>query len=140
MIILYKSIIIAVDDSKNALRAVKEVINFNTTDIHVTLVHVKDAKATRDSLLHTRDAISEKQEAMNWLQHSLDFLEDNDIRYEVKLIHGLVKETLLDEINNGNYDVVLIGRTGKNIIKDFIVGSVSKRIIKAANIPVLVVN
>ena len=140
MIILYKSIIIAVDDSKNARRAVKEVINFNTTNIHVTLVHVKDVKATRDSLLHTRDEISEKQEAMNWLQLSLDFLEDNDIRYEVKLIHGLVKETLLDEINNGNYDVVLIGRTGKNIIKDFIVGSVSKSVIKAANIPVLVVN
>ena len=140
MIILYKSIIIAVDDSKNARRAVKEVINFNTTDIHVTLVHVKDAKATRDSLLHKRDAISEKQEAMNWLQHSLDFLEDNDIRYEVKLLHGLIEETLLDEINNGSYDVVLIGRTGKNIIKDFIVGSVSKRIIKASNIPVLVVN
>lgn len=140
MIILYKSIIIAVDDSKNARRAVKEVINFNTTNIRVTLVHVKDPKATRDSLLHTRDEISEKQEVMNWLQHSLDFLKDNDIRYEIKLIHGLVEESLLDEINNGNYDVVLIGRTGKNIIKDFIVGSVSKKIIKAANIPVLVVN
>lgn len=140
MIILYKSIIIAVDDSKNALRAVKEVINFNTTDIHVTLVHVKDAKATRDSLLHNRDTISEKQETLNWLQLSLDFLEDNDIRYEVKLLHGLIEETLLDEINNGSYDVVLIGRTGKSIIKDFIVGRVSKRIIKASNIPVLVVN
>ena len=140
MIILYKSIIIAVDDSKNARRAVKEVINFNTTNIHVTLVHVKDAIATRDSLLHKRDAISEKQEALNWLQLSLDFLEDNDIRYEVKLLHGLIEETLLDEINNGSYDVVLIGRTGKNIIKDFIVGSVGKRIIKASNIPVLVVN
>ncbi|CAD2072408.1 universal stress protein [Phocicoccus pinnipedialis] len=137
---MYKSIFIATDASKNALRAVKEVIHLNCTDIHVTLVYVKDARATRDSILHDEESISHKEKVLNALQESIDFLEDNDIRYEVKLLHGEVHEVLIEKMNNGNYDVAIIGRTGKSILKDLMIGSVSKKMIKAANIPVLVVN
>lgn len=136
---MYKSIFIATDESNNALRAVKEVLNFNHGDIHVTLVYVKDARATRDSVLHTDEAMSEKKHILDTLQKAIAFLEDNAVRFEVKLLHGEVSDSLIQEMNNGSYDVALIGRTGKGIFKDLMIGSVSKKIIKAADIPVLVV-
>lgn len=136
---MYKSIFIATDDSKNSLRAVKEVLNFNYKEVNVTLVHVKDARATRNTILHLDATVSEKKDTLDVLQEATNFLENNGIHYDIKLLHGEVSESLIKEMNNGNYDVALIGRTGKSIFKELMIGRVSKKVLKAAEIPVLVV-
>ncbi len=154
-----QKILIAVDDSDNAQRAVAFVAKTFSTDNNVTLINVMMDTASlcdMDSPELTplfkshqtsfcaledkkRELVKEAMEKARGILLEIGFPSDNiNIKIEDKR-RGVARD-ILSEAEKG-YDVVVIGRRGLSGIKEFFLGSVSQKVFNGAkNLSVLVVN
>jgi len=154
-----QKILIAVDDSDNAQRAVAFVAKTFSTDNNVTLINVMMDTASlcdMDSpeltpLFKTHQtsfcSLEDKKrelvkEAMGKAREILleaGFSSENVITKIEDKRRGVARD-ILTEAEKG-YDLVVIGRRGLSSIREFFLGSVSQKVFHGAkNISVLVVN
>lgn len=154
-----KKILIALDDSENALRAVEYVANSFNTDHSITLFSVVlDTPAICDmnSPSLTPYFLSQKETfclledqkkllAKEALQKAKELLlkagfEERKVTIKVVdkkkgIARGIVNEA------NADYDTIVLGRRGLSSIKEFFLGSVPLKVLQSAgNISVLLVN
>ncbi len=66
-------------------------------------------------------------------------IKEAGVEYTTKLRHGHPAEQILQEIERGNYDLIVIGARGRSRLTRFLLGSVSYRVLEHATIPVLIV-
>ena len=154
-----KKILLAIDDSENARRAVEFVANFFAPDNKITLFNVIPDTATLcamnspgltpyfTSQLSSFCLLEEKKkklvnEAMQKAKRILldaKFEEKNiTIKSEIKK-SGIARDIIREA--KAGYDVVVMGKRGLSGIKDFILGSVSQKVFNTVkDISVLVVD
>lgn len=154
-----KKILVAFDDSENAMRAVEYIASSFSKDQEVTLMSIiPDTAAICD--MNSPSLIPYFQER----QASFCTIED----HKKELVHealGKAKDTLIaagfDQQNittkvqtkdkgvvrdiikeaDSGYDTIVVGRKGHAKVKDFILGSVSQKILNLAkDISVIVVD
>ena len=156
---MIKKVLVAIDDSENAIRAVEFIANSFTTDNKITLFNViPDTAAlcemnspeltpyfksqqTSFCLLEEkkRELVNQAvQKAKNILMDA-GFDEANiTVKSEFKT-SGVARD-IVKEAESG-YNVIVMGRRGVSGIKEFILGSVSQKVFNLAkDISVLVVN
>jgi len=61
------------------------------------------------------------------------------ISYTDKVVVGVPADEVLQEQEEGGYDLLVIGSRGMGEVKGWILGSVSTRVVRYAKCPVLVV-
>jgi len=154
-----KKILLAIDDSENARRAVEFVANFFAPGNKITLFNVIPDTATLcamnspgltpyfTSQLSSFCLLEEKKkklvnEAMQKAKRILldaKFEEKNiTIKSEIKK-SGIARDIIREA--KAGYDVVVMGKRGLSGIKDFILGSVSQKVFNTVkDISVLVVD
>ena len=154
-----KKILIAVDDSENAMRAVEYVADSFSKENSITLFSIvldtpaicdmnspsltpyflsqKDAFCTVEDQkkLLVKDALKKAKEVLL----EAGFKEDNiTVKLEDKK-KGIARG-IVDEANSG-YDTIVLGRRGVSGIKEFVLGSVAMKVLhSAADTSVLLVN
>ena len=154
-----KNLLVAVDDSENALRAVEFVADFFTSDNNVTLFSVVQDTATlcemnspeltpyftaqQSSFCLLED---KKKELVNEaLQKAKDVLmeagfDGDKITIKLELKKRGVARDIINEAKSG-YDAIVMGRRGLAGVKDFILGTISQKVFSAAkDISVVFVN
>jgi len=154
-----KKILVAIDDSENAGRAVKFVTNFFTPDTKVTLFSVlQDTAALCEmnspeltpyftSQQSSFCLLEEKKKELvtEALQTNKNILieagfEETNITIKANLKKSGVARDIIKESQDG-YSVIVLGRRGLSGIKEFILGSISHKVFNSAkDISVLVVN
>ena len=154
-----KKILVAIDDSENAMRAVEFIANLFTTDSKITLFNViQDTAALceMDSPELTPYFKSQqssfclleekKQELVNQaVQKAKEILMDAGFEEKNITVKSVIKKRgiardIIKEAQAG-YNAIVLGRRGLSGIKDFILGSVSQKVFNSAkDISVLVVN
>jgi len=154
-----KKILVAIDDSENAMRAVEFIANLFTTDNKITLFNViQDTAAlcemnspeltpyfkSQQSSFCTLE--EKKQKLVNQaLQKAREILMDtgfdeNSITIKSEIKKNGVARDIVKEAQSG-YNVIVLGRRGVSGIKDFILGSISQKVFNSAkDISVLFVN
>ena len=154
-----KKILVAIDDSENAIRAVEFVANSFTADNRITLFNVVQDTATMcemnspeltpyfTSQQSSFCLLEEKKkklvnEAMQKAKRILlnaKFEEKNiTIKSEIKK-RGIARDIIREA--KAGYNVVVMGKRGLSGIKDFILWSVSQKVSNTAkDISVLVVD
>lgn len=153
-----KKILIPIDDSENALRAVAFVASTFAADNQITLLNVMLDTATlcnMDSpelipLFKVQQAsfcaLEDKKrelvkEAMKKSKEHLvnaGFSTDN-ISIKIQDKHSGVARDILTEAEKG-YDLIVIGRRGMSGIKEFFMGSISQKVLNGAkDVSVLIV-
>jgi len=154
-----KKILVAIDDSENAMRAVEFIANLFTTDNKITLFNViQDTAAlcemnspeltpyfkSQQSSFCTLE--EKKQKLVNQaLQKAREILmdtgfEENSITIKSEIKKNGVARDIVKEAQSG-YNVIVLGRRGVSGIKDFILGSISQKVFNSAkDISVLFVN
>lgn len=152
-------ILIAMDDSENAQRAVAFVAKSFSTQNTITLFNVMLDTATLCKLESPeltpifksqqssfcalenkkRELVEEAIKKARALLSSSGFSENN---VSVKIVNkkrGVARD-ILDEAENG-YDLIVIGRRGLTGVKEFFLGSTSQKVFTGAkDISVLIVN
>lgn len=154
-----KKILIALDDSENAMRAVDYVGKFFNRDIDITLFSVLiDSSAICDmnspELIpyftsqqtvfcsledKKRELISKAQD--NAKKHLLNQGFDTSlINSKIETNNRGVANDIIHEAQKG-YDTVVMGRRGLSGLQEFLIGSVSQKVIHGVkNFSVILVN
>ena len=147
-------ILIAVDPSENALKAVKYAAGILRSDSQVTLYHVffktppLDLREGEILPHHPASFRGSTEEFKKWLsaqrsaaEESLDAAKKVLIKggldpknIEVKIEEGKqgVATDILNEVKEGGYDTVIVGRRGQSRLKRFFSGSVTAKIMHHA--------
>lgn len=154
-----KKILLAIDDSENARRAVEFVANFFTPDNKITLFNVNLDTATLcamnspeltpyfTSQQSSFCLLEEKKKKLvnEALQKAKRILLDAKFEEENITIKSQIKKRgiardIIREAQTG-YNAVVMGKRGLSGIKDFILGSVSQKVFNTAkDISILVVD
>jgi len=144
-----KKILLAMDDSENAMRAVEFVANFFTPDNKITLFNVIPDTATLCAMnspeltpyfISQQSAFclleEEKKKLVNEaMQKAKRILldakfEERKITIKSEIRKSGIARDIIREAKAG-YNVVVMGKRGLSGIKDFILGSVSQKVIHA---------
>ena len=154
-----KKILVAFDDSENAMRAVETIIDFFANGAQVTLLHVamntqafckmnspeltpyfKSQQSTFCTMEDKKKDLVEKamQTAKDRLLHA-GFSAAN-IKLKLDDMREGVAQDILREAASG-YDLIVLGRQGTSGVKEFFFGGTSQKVLSASKeASVLIVN
>lgn len=136
---MYKRILVAIDGSNYAVRAAEHAIELaKRFQAEVDLINVVDFEETRAEIMQERREDVEETRRATY-QPVVDMLTEENIQHEVFVFYGNPANTIIDHANDQKYDLLLIGSRGLNMLQEMVLGSVSHKVVKRAECPVLLV-
>lgn len=138
---MYKRILLAADGSKNSVRAAEEaatIASFIPGAI-VEILYVVDTSKIKNEVLHSQspEELHAKRE-QKLIPHK-EALSAKNVKYKTTIITGEPGPKIVEYANNENVDLVVIGSRGLNLFQEFVLGSVSHKVVKRVQCPVTVV-
>ncbi|WP_174733277.1 universal stress protein [Mesobacillus harenae] len=137
---MYKKVLLAADGSEHSLRAAeqaKTLISGNKGFIDI--IFVVSGAASKEDVLHH----ASKEEINASRKESLKEIEMNfqnsDTDYQIHILHGEPGPTIVDFANKNDYDCVVLGSRGLNQVQSLVLGSVSHKVAKRVESPVMIV-
>lgn len=138
---MYKKILVAVDGSEHSKRAAKHAVYMSSFNPEATIIaiYVSDYEKIRTEVIHNigEDTLHIDQEEK--LAPIKSIFEEKPIHYELIVKRGDPASTILDLLDESAFDLVIIGSRGLNSFQEMVLGSVSNKVVKRANAPVLIV-
>ncbi|GAB4074679.1 universal stress protein [Barrientosiimonas marina] len=138
---MYNRILIAVDGSEHSLRATDEAVKIATLTkkSFIDVILVADFSKAKNEVLHSQGKEELKISRKKKLFHVEDKLESNNLSYDVNVLHGEPGPAIIQHANEGDYDLAIIGSRGLNTLQEMVLGSVSHKVVKRVDCPVLIV-
>lgn len=138
---MYKRILVAVDGSENSKRAAEHAAYLASinSDATVEVLYVLDHERIKRDVIHNigDDVLHIDQETK--LAPIKEVFEKRQTTYELIVKHGEPAMGIISFANRGGFDIIVIGSRGLNSFQEMVLGSVSHKVAKRANIPVLIV-
>lgn len=137
----YKSILVAVDGSKEAEYAFHKSINVakrnkNSILTIVNIINTRSFEAYDRSVVERAQVASE--ELLNGYKSEAEAEGVKNVKVVIK--YGSPKTIITSEIANlAKADLIMCGATGLNAVERFLTGSVSEAIVRSAKCDVLVI-
>ncbi len=138
---MYKKILLAADGSEHSIRAASEVIkiaSMNETST-VTVVLVADYSQAKSDVLHSGSSVELDMKRRRKLLPVEELLRASNINYRVEILHGVPGPSIVEYANKQNYELLVIGSRGLNSLQEMVLGSVSHKVVKRAECPVMLV-
>ncbi len=138
---MYKRILLAVDGSEHSIRAAKEAVKIasSSKDCTVELVYVADFAKAKTEVLHSQSTEELEHARRSRLRPVEDFMKENLVNYEVKVLRGEPGPAIVEYANDEEFDLAILGSRGLNRLQEMVLGSVSHKVVKRVNCPVLIV-
>jgi nucleotide-binding universal stress UspA family protein len=138
---MFKRILLAWDGSDHSIRAANKAIEIAkcTEGSRVEVVYVKDTGKSKNEVLENWNSVdirSPREEKVNQIER---MAKESNIQYQVVLLKGEPAPAILEYTNKHEFDVVVVGSRGLNALQEMVLGSVSHKIAKHANCPVMIV-
>lgn len=138
---MYKNILLAADGSENSLRAAEEAIKIaslsNNCNIEVLLI--VDFSKVKNEVLHAEGKEALELSRRKKISHIEEKLKLSNLSYKIKILHGEPGPTIVEHANKEKFDLVIVGSRGLNSVQEMVLGSVSHKIAKRVQCPVLIV-
>ncbi len=136
-----KNILFASDGSEHALRATKKAIELCSyvKEAVITVIYVVDPSTAKTDVLLEGDV--EEQETMRKkrLAPTEMLLKEANIPYEIRILRGEPGPAIVGFANTHPFDLVVVGSRGLNTLQEMVLGSVSHKVAKRVEAPVLIV-
>ncbi|MCT2535993.1 universal stress protein [Aquibacillus koreensis] len=137
---MYNKILLAADGSQHSIRSAEHAIKlaqmFQGT---IDVVYVVDSQKSKEDVLHSVDKYEVERERKGKIKPVKDLLEESGIDYNVHILHGEAGPKIVKFANDEKFDCVVVGSRGLNKLQDMILGSVSHKVAKRVECPVLIV-
>ncbi|MDD5382152.1 MAG: universal stress protein [Candidatus Margulisbacteria bacterium] len=133
------NILFPTDFSDNAKAAFETLTNLSGNySPAVTLYHVQNKDVIPQDLDYKIEEYNRiDTERLNKLKGTL--LKAGARSVKIKIETGHAKQTIIDEINNGNYDLVVMGAQGRGWIEEVFLGDIAHAVIRKSNTSLLLV-
>lgn len=138
-------ILVAIDGSRNSLRALKYAIRLAgrmTEPPELLLVNAHDDIALRGaSQFVGKDAVKQYLDdlSLGELKDAIDAAHKSKLRFETKLLRGQVAPAIAKAATDSGCDLIVLGSKGRSALKDLLIGSVAQRVAALAEMPVTLV-
>lgn len=138
---MYKRILLAADGSKYSIRAAQEAAKIASLvpDSSVEILFVEDMSKIKNEVLHSQDHEELELKRQQKLMPVTEQLSTQNINHKTKIIIGDPGPAIVEYANNEKVDLVIIGSRGLNSLQEFVLGSVSHKVVKRVQCPVMVV-
>lgn len=138
---MFKRILLAVDGSKHSERATNEAVKIASIagKCVVEIVLVADHSEAKTEILHAQGKEALYLKRRQKILGIEEQLTKKQVNYEVSILHGDPGPIIVEHANKGNFDMVIIGSRGLNSLQEMVLGSVSHKVAKRVNSPVLIV-
>lgn len=135
----FKKILVPVDKSEKTLQSLETLKTlFRKEEVQVVLLHVID-----EFNVSAVDYVSpEFMETVTTLSHSvLNRAADIVKGYDVEKISSLGSPAreILDAVEDKKVDLVIMTKTGAGLVDKYILGSVTSKVVKKADVPVMII-
>jgi len=138
---MYKKILLATDGSEHSKRAAENAIHIATCTegSKIEVVYVVDADRAKSDVLSNWNSVDVNDSRKQRMKDVEEKAKEAGVSYEIKVLHGEPGPAIVEYVNKNQIDVVVIGSRGLSGIQEFVLGSVSHKVAKRANCPVLIV-
>jgi nucleotide-binding universal stress UspA family protein len=141
---MLKKICIAYEGSDNSNRAFDFAIDMCKVcpgaAFDVTVLSVVVPPEQSDVIAHVDQIIAAMQARYEKMQSSLvQKAKESGIDIRTEILTGDAAEEILKHVRDKKFDLVIVGQKGKSVIDQFILGSVSRRVVRYAVCAVTVV-
>jgi len=138
---MYNNILLAVDGSENSLRAAQEAIKIASlgNKCIIEVVVVVDFSHAKSEVLHAQGKEELELSRRKKISPIEEKLKSSNLSYKIKILHGEPGPTIVDYANKGKFELVVVGSRGLNAVQEMVLGSVSHKIAKRVQCPVLIV-
>jgi len=136
-----KRILVPIDGSEFSARAVDKAVELQKAfGSEITLMNVIDLHR----YIYLTDVPDElvrqvKEIRTNLLRDAKSKFGENADKVQTLTLEGDPAETIIDQISNNNYDLVIMGSHGMGKVRRFLIGSVAHKVLQEINIPILIV-
>ncbi|MGH7912020.1 MAG: universal stress protein [Candidatus Dormibacteraceae bacterium] len=143
ILVMFTNILVATDGSNHASTAVAQAIDIaRTQGARLTVVSVWRQYASWEGLApgapidnYFLDRL--KKDAETALAEAKAQVPDG-VAVESRLLEGSPADAILEEVNRGSYDLLVMGSRGLGSVGSLLMGSVSLRVLHHSRVPVLV--
>src|SRR5690606_14605498 len=138
---MYKKILLAADGSEHSKRAAEHALMLVNGNLHtkIEIVYVVDYDKVKSEVLENWNAADIGDKRRFRLRGIERIMRKSGVSYEVVYLYGEPGTSIVNYANKNKFDLVIIGSRGLNILQEFVLGSVSHKVAKRANCPVLIV-
>lgn len=138
---MYNNILLAVDGSEHSLRATQEAIKIAScvAKCMIEVVVVVDFSQSKSEVLHSHGKEELEMSRRKKLLPIEEKLKSSNLSYELKILRGEPGPTIIEYANKGNFELVIVGSRGLNSLQEMVLGSVSHKVAKRVQCPVLIV-
>ncbi|OHR63576.1 universal stress protein [Bacillus sp. HMSC76G11] len=137
---MFKKVLLAVDGSKNALRAAEKAGHIASLEKSiVTILYVVDAASSKSEVLSEGDRAMRDEHRKQRIYPAETLLKEKGIEIDLQIKKGEPGPTIASYANENQFDLVIVGSRGLNRLQEMVLGSVSHKVAKRANCPVMIV-
>ncbi len=115
---------------------VNNVVLVQVVEPRLTAVAVEFSPSTQE--LEKSDA-DMKFSAQKYLDQMINRLKDEGTKLDSEILYGRVAEEIVDYAEKNDIDLILVATHGRSGISRWVRGSVTDKILRAADVPVLMV-
>jgi len=145
---MFHNILVGVDGSVHARAAIREAADIaRSQNAHLTLLSAYSSFLPWPAMMPvglTQDTIDQVAEAARTTaQTALDdavAMVGDGVATRTLCVDERAADALLDELEGGAYDLVVVGSRGRGDVASLMLGSVSHRVVHESRVPVLVVH
>ncbi|WP_433750363.1 universal stress protein [Falsibacillus pallidus] len=137
---MFKRILLASDGSKHAQRAAKTAAALgNLAQSAVTVLYVIDSSASKSDVLSKGSKEAVQAERERKLASTCEILNENSVHFQTEFVRGDPGPSIVEFANKNGYDLLIVGSRGLNSLQEMVLGSVSHKVAKRVNCPVMIV-
>ncbi|MCW1929315.1 universal stress protein [Bhargavaea beijingensis] len=137
---MYKRILLAVDGSDHSIRAAEHAATLaKAMNGAVEIAYVADFSKSKEAVLYVRGHSDLEMQRRQRLLPAEELLITRQVPYEVNILHGEPGPAIVDHANAHSFDLVIIGSRGLNPLQEMVLGSVSHKVMKRSDCPVMII-
>lgn len=137
---MFQKILLAADGSEHSYRAAEKAValaKLSNGSIHI--VYVIDGSTSKADVLSHFDISSINKKRKEKLKPIEKLMLEGEVPHELQVIHGEPGPAIVKHANEGEFDLVVIGSRGLNKLQEMVLGSVSHKVAKRVEVPVMIV-
>ena len=138
---MFSRILVAVDGSESAKRALEEAIFLaQKCNSKLDIIHVIDDSSYGGDSANTFELLEGlKSRGRRLLERCQSQAATNNVQTETLLKLGDPAQVIIEIANKNDYDLIMMGSRGLSAFKELLLGSVSFKVMHHARCPVMVV-
>ncbi|CAM4476856.1 universal stress protein [Paenibacillus tarimensis] len=138
---MYKKILIAADGSEHSLRAADHAVTVASANPAAVLeiLYVFDAEHAKSDVIHHWNALDRGDIRKQRVAAVEAKAVQAGVSYVTRILHGEPGPAIVKYANENEADLIVLGSRGLNALQELVLGSVSHKVAKRANCPVMIV-